>query len=84
MRDSSTLFRTITNQDGAAILDISRGKIATLNPTGAYVWQALERGDNLEAIVANLACETGGQVDTLKRDVREFVDALKKQHLLSC
>lgn len=84
MRESSTHLRTITNQDGAAILDISRGKITTLNPTGAYVWQALERGDSLEAIVANLAFETGGQVDTLKHDVREFVDALKRQRLLSC
>ncbi|WP_420237171.1 PqqD family protein [Telmatobacter bradus] len=84
MRNSSTHLRTIANQDGAVILNSAAGTITTLNSTGAFVWQALERGENQDAIVADLARETGEQVDTLKRDVQKFIDALKNQHLLFC
>jgi hypothetical protein len=84
MRYSSTHLRTIANQDGAVILNSAAGTITTLNSTGAFVWQALERGENQDAIVADLARETGEQVDTLERDVQKFIDALKKQNLLFC
>lgn len=84
MRDSSTHLRTIANQDGAVILNSAAGTITTLNSSGAFVWQALQRGENQDAIVADLARETGEQVDTLERDVRKFMDALKNQHLLFC
>ena len=84
MRDSSTHLRTIANQDGAVILNSAAGTITTLNSSGAFVWQALQRGENQDAIVADLARETGEQVDTLERDVRKFIDALKNQHLFFC
>jgi len=83
MRDSTAHLRTIANQDGAVVLNSAAGTITTLNATGAFVWQGLERGEGLAAITESLARETGEQVDTLERDVREFIDALKKQHLLS-
>lgn len=82
MRDSSTHLRTIANQDGAVILDTKRGKISTLNPTGAYVWQALERDEPVEAIIANLTRETGEDSAVVDRDVHEFLDTLKQKHLL--
>jgi hypothetical protein len=84
MADSESHLRTIVNQDGAVILNITTGDIATLNSTGTFIWQALERGEDLETIAAELACETEERVDSLKRDVRDFIDALKKQGLLSC
>jgi hypothetical protein len=75
-------LRAVTDADGATILDTEAGKISTLNATGAKVWLALQRGDGLDAIVAELARETGEQTETVKRDVREFIEALKKQRLL--
>lgn len=82
MADAQSDLRTIVNQDGAVILNTTTGGITTLNSTGAFIWRAIERGDALETIAANLACETGERVDSLKRDVWEFVDALKEQELL--
>jgi Coenzyme PQQ synthesis protein D (PqqD) len=76
-------LRTISNSDGAAILDTKLGKILTLNSTGAYVWGALQRGEEIGRIAAGLARETGEKVETLERDVRDFVDTLKAQHLLA-
>jgi 6-phosphogluconate dehydrogenase (decarboxylating) len=75
-------LHSVVDQDGAAILDIDRGLISTLNATGAYVWQGLERGEPLETIIANLARETGEDALVIDRDVREFLDSLKQKHLL--
>jgi Coenzyme PQQ synthesis protein D (PqqD) len=76
-------LRAIANDDGAVILDIEHDSISTLNPTGAYVWQRLARGESLETIIANLASDTGEVLLLVDRDVREFVDDLKQRHLLS-
>ena len=73
----------IVDQTGAVILDIKRGLISTLNPTGAYIWQGLEREEPIETIVANLVRETGGEHAAVERDVREFAETLKRAGLTS-
>jgi hypothetical protein len=75
-------LQTVVDQDGAAILDIDRGQVSKLNPTGAFVWQRLQRGETIEEVIANLACETGEEIRVIERDVREFVEVLKEQRLL--
>jgi Coenzyme PQQ synthesis protein D (PqqD) len=74
-------LQAVVDQDGAAILDIERGLISTLNGTGAYVWQRLQRGESLETIVADLSRETGQESLVVERDVREFVEDLKRKNL---
>jgi hypothetical protein len=76
-------LRTIVNEDGAVILDTKLGTILTLNTTGAYIWQALERGESYETIAMNLAHETGEQLDLVEHDVRLFIESLRAQRLLS-
>ena len=82
MADQNSHLRSIVNQDGAVILDAKAGRISTLNSTGAFVWQALERGEHLEAIAADLARMTGEPVDAVKDDIAAFIEALEKQDLL--
>ncbi|MFC5861824.1 PqqD family protein [Acidicapsa dinghuensis] len=82
MRRDASHLRTVANADGAVILDTRRGRISTLNSTGAYVWAALERGDEVGQIAAELARETGEHVDALERDVRQFISALMAEQLL--
>ncbi len=82
MGDSSTHLQTITNQDGAAILDIRRGQISTLNPTGAYVWRALENGMSLDEIVQSLARETNTDPEVIRTDTDLFLKQLAQVHLL--
>lgn len=81
-RDSH--LRIVVDADGAAILDTKAGSISTLNSTGALIWQALERGEDTEAIAAGLARETGEQIEVVRRDLENFINALKSQNLLSC
>lgn len=82
MKTEPSRLRTIVNQDGAAIFDSTTGTITAINSTGAFVWQALERGEDLVMIAQELANVTGRQVDVLERDVRQFVQVLRDRQLL--
>jgi hypothetical protein len=84
MRAEHSHLRALVNQDGAAILNSTAGTITTLNSTGAFVWQGLERGEDANMIAQNLARETGEEMDTIRKDLEEFIDAIKKQKLLVC
>lgn len=81
MAKTSSHLRTVDNEDGAAVLNTKSGRLSTLNPTGAYVWRGLERGDSVESIVESLARETGVLRETVERDVRAFLEELRKQGL---
>ena len=83
MEDHSSHLRTIRNSDGAVVLDLRQGRITTLNSTGAFVWDALEAGDEVATIAANLARETAMLVDALESDLREFTGALRERQLLN-
>jgi hypothetical protein len=76
-----THLRTVIHQDGAAILDTKLGIISTLNATGAYVWEALQRGESAPAIARQLAADTGEPFDRVEAEVDAFLDALKEQYL---
>jgi hypothetical protein len=76
-------LRTIVNPDGAAILNSRTGTITALKSTGAFVWQALERGEDPVTIAQGLAREVGGQVEALQRDVQQFIQDLRDRQLLA-
>ncbi len=75
-------LKAIVNEDGAVILDIERDSMSTLNPTGAYVWQGLQRGETIETIIANLARDTGEDHLLVERDLRQFVAELQQKQLM--
>jgi hypothetical protein len=75
-------LRATVNHDGAAILDLKAGRISTLNSSGAYVWQALGRGEEIDTISEGLAQQTGEPIDAVRQDIAEFLEALKNQGLL--
>lgn len=75
-------LRSIVDHDGAVILDISRNSMTTLDPIGAYVWNRLGQGLSVDAIVAELARDTGADQEMVARDVDEFMEQLKSRHLV--
>ena len=82
MRDSSSLLRTVTNQDGAAILDIPRHQITTLNSTGGFIWQRLEQGLSVEQVIRDLATESNTDPAIVEKDVQSFLEQLRSKQLL--
>ena len=76
-------LRSIVDHDGAVILDISRNTMATLNPTGAYIWQRLIQGMDIETIIVELARETKTEEIAVANDVSAFMEDLKSRHLVT-
>jgi hypothetical protein len=74
--------RTVTNSDGGVILDLKRGKIFRLNPTGATVLELLARGYEDAQITAEISvrCETPS--DVVGTDVQAFLALLASNELL--
>ena len=77
----SQKIRSIVNHDGAVILDFERDTILTLNPIGAYIWEKLRQGKQIDQVVLDLAQETSTDLPTVDRDVREFLALLTARHL---
>jgi hypothetical protein len=74
--------RSIVDHDGAVILDTPRNAMTTLDSTGGYIWERLQRGLQVDAIVAELAHDTGADELVVARDVQEFMEQLKSKHLV--
>lgn len=82
MNDKQQHLQFVSGPDGAAILDIAADLISTLNPTGAFVWQQLQRGESTQTIVDSLAEETGASSAEIDCDVKHFLSELKEKGLL--
>jgi hypothetical protein len=82
MSSSLPRLRTVVNQDGAAILDVSRNQITTLNSTGGFIWDRLQQGRTAEQIVQDLASEFNTDPAVLEQDVLSFLEQLQSEHLL--
>ncbi len=76
-------LRTVANEDGAAILNTESGALSTLNATGAYVWEALQRGVEESTIIAGLIQETGESPEVVATDIRAFLASLKEHTVLT-
>jgi hypothetical protein len=75
--------RSIVDHDGAVILDIPRNSMTTLDSAGAYIWERLQRGLQVDSIIAELAHDTGTDESIVAKDVEEFMEQLKSKHLVS-
>jgi hypothetical protein len=75
--------RSIVDHDGAVILDMPRNAMTTVDSTGGYIWERLQRGLQVDAIVAELSRDTGADELMVARDVEEFMEQLKSRHLIS-
>jgi len=83
MPQSIKQHRTIADQHGAVILDIAQGLVTTLNSTGSYIWQRLQRGEGVETIISSLAKETGVDAEVARCDVEGFLRSLQRHQLIN-
>jgi hypothetical protein len=81
MPSSLPQLRTVVNPDGAAILDVSRNQITTLNSTGGFIWDKLQQGRSIEQAIQDLAIESDTDLAVVERGVNAFLEQLKSKHL---
>jgi len=78
----SNTVRSTHNQDGAIVLDVRQGQMFNLNFVGSRILELLKSGLTESAIVDELSREFGISQDLAENDVREFLQILKKSHLV--
>jgi coenzyme PQQ synthesis protein D (PqqD) len=82
MSEIAARIRSTVDRDGAAILDIERNRLITLNTTGGFVWERLTRGESVGMIVQELAETTKTDPHVVADDVRAFINQLAEDGLI--
>jgi hypothetical protein len=75
-------LHSVVNQDGAAILDVPRHQITTLNSTGGFIWQRLQQGLSVEQAIHDLATESATDPAIVEQDIHSFLGQLQSKQLL--
>jgi hypothetical protein len=78
---SDTVRRTKTG-DGGVLLDIQHGRIFRLNVVGCKIVDLLEKGFDTAQIAAEVSDAYAMDMETVRADVRDFVEVLHKHHIL--
>ncbi len=78
----SNTVRSTHNQDGAIVLDVRQGQMFNLNFVGSRILELLKSGYTESGIVDEIGQEFGVSRDLAENDVREFLQTLKKCHLV--
>lgn len=56
--------------------------LITVNETGTFIWNMLEKGAEIDEIIASLAAECKVQPDEIKSEVLGFIEQLKGADLV--
>ena len=87
-RDGATMYRvsdtvrSTHNQDGAIVLDVRQGQMFNLNLVGSRILELLKRESTESEIVDEIGQEFSVGRELAQNDVREFLQTLKKCHLV--
>jgi len=73
----SDTVRSTHNQDGAVVLDVRQGQMFNVNFVGSRILELLKSG-----IVDQIGREFSVSSDLAENDVRQFLQNLKKCHLV--
>jgi hypothetical protein len=78
---SSSIRRTQT-QDGAVLLEIEQGQMFCLNPVGSKILELLGSGCDEHEIANQVSAVYGADINTVRGDVREFLESLSRHNIL--
>ena len=74
--------RSTHNEDGAIVLDVRQGQMFNINFVGSRILELLKKAYTESGIVDEISREFGVSRDLAENDVREFLQNLKKCHLV--
>jgi hypothetical protein len=78
----SATVRSTHNQDGAIVLDVRQGQMFNLNFVGSRILELLKSGSTESVIVDQISSKFGVSREHVENDLREFLQSLKKCHLV--
>jgi Coenzyme PQQ synthesis protein D (PqqD) len=78
----SSNIRTQMTMDGGVVLDLHRGKMFQINPTGAAILNLLAHGSTEEQIIEEICRNFSAEPEVATTDVRAFLASLAELQLL--
>ena len=78
----SDTVRSTHGQDGAIVLDIREGQMFNINFVGSRIFELLKSGSTESEIVDQISHEFSVSRELAENDVQEFLQTLKKCHLV--
>ena len=78
----SDTMRSTRSQDGAIVLDIREGQMFNINFVGSRIFELLKSGSTESEIVDQISHEFSVSRELAENDVQEFLQTLKKCHLV--
>jgi Coenzyme PQQ synthesis protein D (PqqD) len=82
MLHTSDTIRSTETPDGRILLDVRHGQMFSVNAVGSKILDLLERGQDESSIVEEISRLYVMDVEIVRRDVREFIEALSKSHIV--
>lgn len=83
MHKVSDSVRSTHGQDGAIVLDVRQGQMFNLNLVGSRILELLESGSSEQEIAEIVSQEFNASIETVRSDVTEFLENLKRYKLVS-
>ena len=74
--------RTLSDDDGAVLLDLRAGIYFSLNKIATAVWEAVGRGESRHEILRLLCDRFDGTASEISESLDRFVDELGRRGLL--
>ena len=65
------------------ILNLSNGFYFRLNDTGSFLWKLISKGKNIDTLVQKMIEEFDVDEKTARKDIKSFLDNMKKENLLT-
>jgi hypothetical protein len=78
----SAAIRSTPTEDGRIILDIHHGHMLSVNRVGSRIIELLEQGWDEARIADEISRASGTAMEVVGPDVHEFVEALRKHHIV--
>ncbi len=82
IKEGYRLRKVGNNSIVVALGGINFTGLITVNKTGTYIWEMLEKGAQTEEIVSALAAECNVAADEIRGEVLEFIEELKGADLV--
>jgi DNA-binding CsgD family transcriptional regulator len=83
MLNTSDTIRSAKTDDGRLLLDVHHGQMFSLNRAGSRILELLEQGWDEARIAEEISRSYAMSVEVVRTDVREFVEALRRHHILN-
>jgi Coenzyme PQQ synthesis protein D (PqqD) len=74
--------RVSQDQEGAILLDVSRGKIYGLNPVASRIVMLLTQGLDEDQLKSEISREFSTDIESVRSDVDEFLADLARHQLI--